>query len=213
MSAAKPRRLTRSESQQRTRALIVDAATRLFLRDGFRGATLEQIAEEAGFTRGAVYSNFDGKTAMGIAVIDELYAREQRQLEATLRGLEGAGADAIFDALSAWADETIGDPAWTRLEIEIAAQSAHDHTHRAATAARYARLREHCAELIAELFVGQLSADIPTVATAIVGLALGIGAQRAADPRIPGSTLSEILRAVESFSRWSRNDRLDLARP
>jgi AcrR family transcriptional regulator len=176
--------------------LIVDAATRLFLRHGFRVTSLEQIAEEAGFTRGAVYSNFDGKTAMGIAVIDELYAREERKLEATLRGLRGAGADAIFDALSAWADETIGDPAWTRLEIEIAASSAHDAAHLAATAARYARLREHCEELVAELFPEELTVAIPTVATAIVGLALGIGAQRAADPGIPGSTLTDILRAL-----------------
>jgi AcrR family transcriptional regulator len=196
VSATKPKRLTRGESQQRTRALIVDAATRLFLRDGFRVTSLELIAEEAGFTRGAVYSNFDGKTAMGIAVIDELYAREERKLEATLRGLESAGADALFDALSAWADETVGDPAWTRLEIEIAASSAHDDAHRAATAARYARLREHCAELVAELFAEELIVEIPTVATAIVGLALGIGAQRAADPNIPGSTLSEILRVL-----------------
>jgi AcrR family transcriptional regulator len=196
VSATKPKRLTRAESQQRTRALIVDAATRLFLRDGFRVTSLELIAEEAGFTRGAVYSNFDGKTAMGIAVIDELYAREERKLEATLRSLESAGADAMFDALSAWADETVGDPAWTRLEIEIAASSAHDDAHRAATAARYARLREHCAELVAELFAEELIVEIPTVATAIVGLALGIGAQRAADPNIPGSTLSEILRVL-----------------
>lgn len=196
MSATRPRRLTRAESQQRTRALIVDAATRLFLRDGFRVTSLEQIAEEAGFTRGAVYSNFDGKTTMGIAVIDELYAREQRKLETTLRTLEGAGADAMFDALAAWADETIGDPDWTRLEIEIAASSAHDDAHRAATAARYAQLRAHCAELVEEFFAGELTIPTESVATAIVGLALGIGAQRAADPSIPGSTLSEILRAL-----------------
>ena len=196
MSATKPKRLTRAESQQRTRALVVDAATRLFLRDGFRVTSLEQIAEEAGFTRGAVYSNFDGKTAMGIAVIDELYAREVGKLEATLRSLEDA--DAVFDALAAWADETIGDPAWTRLEIEIAASSAHDDAHRAATAARYARLRARCADLVDELFVGELTIPTESVATAIVGLALGIGAQRAADPSIPGSTVSEILRALLS---------------
>jgi AcrR family transcriptional regulator len=196
VSATQPKRLTRAESQQRTRALIVDAATRLFLLHGFRVTPLELIAEEAGFTRGAVYSNFDGKTAIGIAVIDELYAREERKLEATLRGLAGAGPDALFDALSAWADETIGDAAWTRLEIEIAASSAHDDAHRAATAARYARLREHCADLVAELFAEDLTVEISTIATAIVGLALGIGAQRAADPNIPGSTLSEILRVL-----------------
>ncbi len=58
-------RLTRTESQARTRALILDAATRLFLCDGFQVTSLEQIGGDAGFTRGAVYSNFPSKTAMG----------------------------------------------------------------------------------------------------------------------------------------------------
>ena len=61
-------RLTRAESQERTRRLLVEAATRLFLRDGFRATSLETIAEEAGFSRGAVYSNFASKTAIGVVV-------------------------------------------------------------------------------------------------------------------------------------------------
>ena len=167
---------------------------RLFLRDGFRVTSLEAVAEEAGFTRGAVYSNFASKTAMGIAVIDELYAREERRLEEALRG---SARDDWFGALSAWAEETIGDPAWMRLEIEIAASSAHDDAHRVATAARYARLRARAGAFAAELFDGDAPPLHPdTLATAIIGLVLGIGAQRAADPSVPGSTLTETLRAL-----------------
>src|SRR5580704_1912992 len=94
-------RLTRAQSQARTRALIVDAATRLFLRDGFQVTSLEQIGEDAGFTRGAVYSNFPSKTAMGIAVIDELYARKGRELRHSLE--ETDSLDEWFDVLAAWA--------------------------------------------------------------------------------------------------------------
>jgi AcrR family transcriptional regulator len=187
------RRLTRAESQERTRALIVQTATRLFLRDGFGATSLEQIAEEAGFTRGAVYSNFDGKTAMGIAVIDELYAREERRLEQIL---STAGRDELLDELAAWADETIGDPAWTRLEIEIAAASVNDPQHRAATARRYARLRARCSELLRDLLDDPDTIDVEMVATGLVGLALGIGAQRAADRTIPGTILTDTLRAT-----------------
>jgi AcrR family transcriptional regulator len=190
---AATRRLTRAESQERTRTLIVQAATRLFLRDGFGVTSLEQIAEEAGFTRGAVYSNYEGKTAIGIAVIDELYAREQRKLEQILCG---AHRDELLAAFSTWADETIGDPAWTRLEIEIAASSAHDPRHRAATAARYARLRERCAELLRDLLDDADTIDIDMLATGLVGLALGIGAQRAVDRTIRGTLLADALRAI-----------------
>ena len=149
MTATAPaKRLTRAESQERTRGLIVEAASRLFLSQGFRVTSLEQIAEEAGFTRGAVYSNFEGKTAMGIAAIDELYAREERRLEAVLDDALDQSPDGWFEAFATWADATIGDPAWMRLEIEVAASSASDDGHRAATAARYARLRSRAAEML-----------------------------------------------------------------
>jgi AcrR family transcriptional regulator len=189
-------RLTRAESQERTRRLIVEAAAELFLRDGFRTTSLERIAEEAGFTRGAVYSNFESKTAMGIAVIDELYAREERRLSETLAGLPADDRDAAFDALASWADSTIGDPAWMRLEIEVAASSAHDDAHRAATAERYARLREWAVETLERRFGEALPIDRDALAAAIVGLGLGLGAQRAADPSVPGAIFSDVLRAL-----------------
>lgn len=187
-------RLTRAQSQARTRALIVDAATRLFLRDGFQVTSLEQIGEEAGFTRGAVYSNFPSKTAMGIAVIDELYARKGRELE---DALDAAGdLDEWFDELAAWADATIGEPQWTRFEIELAAFSAHEETYRAATAARYAGIRTRWAELIASRLDKDFPIHAQALSTIILALGLGTGAQRAVDPNLPGSSWVELLRVL-----------------
>lgn len=187
-------RLTRAQSQARTRALIVDAATRLFLRDGFQVTSLEQIGEEAGFSRGAVYSNFPSKIAMGIAAIDELYENKARDLQDALDATRDH--DEWFDALAAWAEATIGEPRWTRFEIELAAFSAHDETYRAATAARYARMRERWAELIA----GRLGEDIPidtqALSAIVLALGLGTGAQRAVDPDLPGSGWVQLLRAL-----------------
>jgi AcrR family transcriptional regulator len=187
-------RLTRAESQARTRVLIVQAATRLFLIDGFQVTSLEQIGEQAGFTRGAVYSNFPSKTAIGIAVIDELYSREAQRLEAALNAAESA--DDWFDALAAWADITIGDPQWTRLEIELAASSAHDDHYRAATAARYQAMRARWADLFAERFDGAFPIDPETLGGIIVGLGLGTGVQRAFDSELSGSDWVELLRRL-----------------
>jgi AcrR family transcriptional regulator len=187
-------RLTRAESRERTRALIVDAATDLFLRDGFQVTSLEQIGEEAGFTRGAVYSNFPSKTAMGIAVIDELYQHEADRLEATLDATENL--DDWFDALAAWADSTIGEPQWTRFEIELAAFSAHEDVYRAATAARYAGMRERWAALFAARFADALPLNPDALGTIIIALGLGTGAQRSVDPDLPGSDWVELLRTL-----------------
>jgi AcrR family transcriptional regulator len=187
-------RLTRAESRERTRTLIVDAATDLFLRAGFQVTSLEQIGEDAGFTRGAVYSNFPSKTAIGIAVIDELYAREAERLEAALDATENL--DDWFDAFADWADSTIGEPQWTRLEIEIAAFSAHDDVYRAATAARYAGMRKRWAALFAARFAGAFPIDLDTLGAIMIALALGTGAQRAVAPELPGSDWVELLRTL-----------------
>jgi AcrR family transcriptional regulator len=187
-------RLTRAESQARTRALIVDAATRLFLRDGFQVTSLEQIGEDAGFTRGAVYSNFPSKTAMGIAVIDELYERMARDLRHSLE--ETDSLDEWFDVLAAWAEATIGEPQWTRFEIELAAFSAHDDTYKAATAARHARLRLGWAEVIASRLGEDFPIDPEALSTIILALGLGTGVQRAVDPDLPGSGWVELLRVL-----------------
>jgi AcrR family transcriptional regulator len=62
--------MTRAESKQQTRAAVLTAAREVFARDGFHGATLERVAEKAGFTKGAVYSAFDSKADLFLAVYE-----------------------------------------------------------------------------------------------------------------------------------------------
>ncbi|MET0831731.1 MAG: helix-turn-helix domain-containing protein, partial [Acidimicrobiia bacterium] len=62
-------RATRVERKAQTRSDLLTAARRVFLRSGFHGASVEEIAEEAGYTKGAVYSNFEDKAALYLAVL------------------------------------------------------------------------------------------------------------------------------------------------
>ena len=78
-------RLTHAESQARTRDRLIAAAARVFARRGFHGASVDEIADEAELTKGAVYSNFASKDELFLGVVEtclqppaELY----RQLEA-----------------------------------------------------------------------------------------------------------------------------------
>lgn len=76
-----PDPLSRRDRQQQTRAALIFAARMVFSEDGYHAASLERIAREAGFSKGAVYSNFDGKSALFLAVMDqnlELAAADQR---------------------------------------------------------------------------------------------------------------------------------------
>jgi AcrR family transcriptional regulator len=70
-SAPVAKRLTRAESKSRTRAELLRAANRLFLRDGFVATSLGAIAEEADLTKGAVYSNFESKEELFLAMLQQ----------------------------------------------------------------------------------------------------------------------------------------------
>jgi AcrR family transcriptional regulator len=65
------RRLSRAEAKARTRRLLLDAAARTFAAKGYAGASVEQIAEEAGFSIGALYSNFSGKEELFLALMTD----------------------------------------------------------------------------------------------------------------------------------------------
>ena len=65
-------KLTRERRRQQTRDVLIAAATEVFAKRGFEGASLEEIAETAGFTRGAIYKNFAGKEELFFAVTDFL---------------------------------------------------------------------------------------------------------------------------------------------
>jgi AcrR family transcriptional regulator len=87
-------RLSRSESAARTRARLLDAAEEVFAEHGFGRTSLEQIAERAGYTRGAVYANFASKDELFLAVLD-------RWLDGDITNSERINADdlPVRDAL------------------------------------------------------------------------------------------------------------------
>src|SRR5947199_7665231 len=75
---AKPRRArrTRAEKREETRRLLLDAAAEVFIRRGFQGASIEEITAQAGFTRGAFYSNFESKEQLFVELLqDRVYER------------------------------------------------------------------------------------------------------------------------------------------
>jgi AcrR family transcriptional regulator len=78
-----PTRLSRAESQAQTRAALIEAAGRVFVERGFAGSSVEAIATEAGFTRGAFYSNFNSKEELFAELLQQrvysLYAELARQ--------------------------------------------------------------------------------------------------------------------------------------
>jgi AcrR family transcriptional regulator len=133
-------RLTRPEQTERNRGLVLEAARRVFLERGYAGATLDAIADEAGFTKGVVYSQFAGKPDLMFALID---LRIRERAEANQRVAEElAGADGIMTLLRTNARREATDSDWMRLLMEFRLVAARDPELNA----RYAAVHEETIE-------------------------------------------------------------------
>ena len=110
-------RMTREESRQQTRERLLDAAAEVFNRLGYHGASLEAVAEAAGYTKGAVYSNFATKGELFAALLDRsTHERHAERVEAlTDLSLEQM-ADAVVDLLRRQARE---GATWDLLQVEF----------------------------------------------------------------------------------------------
>ncbi len=114
-----PERLTPARRRQMTRHALVEAAADAFARKGFYGASLEEIAEAAGFTRGAIYSNFGSKEELLYAVLE---LSMDRQIEAVSEAMEERNRGAIGDAVAAsraWSSAAPTGFNWAALSLEL----------------------------------------------------------------------------------------------
>ncbi|MGY1640992.1 TetR/AcrR family transcriptional regulator [Geodermatophilus sp. SYSU D00703] len=176
-------RLSRVEQVERNRGLVLDAARRVFLARGYSGATLDAIAEEAGFSKGVVYSQFAGKADLFLALLERRIT-ERAEQNARLAA-EHSGIDALRALLLANARRSREGADWARLLIEFRTAAARDPE----VNARYAALHARAVAFLAEAVDGALARDglapvYPPLTFAQLYFALDTGAvlERAADP-------------------------------
>jgi AcrR family transcriptional regulator len=186
-------RMTRAESQAQTRAQLVTTAKRLFFEDGYHPTSLEKVADDAGYSKGAVYSNFRNKDELCRAVLDEIRAE---RLGEVLEIIARPDTPSRIEALRAWADRVIGDPGWTSLEVEFAVHARRNEQLRADLAAGLDNILQM-------LSAGVESADNPDLkmpgreaATTMLALGAGLGLLRSIDPSIPVNGLIDTLRLI-----------------
>ena len=76
-----PRRLTRKEKQEHTRSCLMKSAARVFGRRGLESASIDEVAEDAGYTKGAFYANFKSKEELFLAMLDERFAQRLDEID------------------------------------------------------------------------------------------------------------------------------------
>jgi AcrR family transcriptional regulator len=144
------RRLTRKEQQADTRGRLLRSAAKVFARRGFQAASLDEIAADAGFTKGAVYANFESKEDLFLAMLDERFAERRAAMERTAATGEEP-EDQVRAGGGDFAEYLTADPEWQRLFLEMAAHAGRDERFRRALVARYRGLRE----VIADVYAGR----------------------------------------------------------
>src|SRR5215471_359751 len=103
------KRLSRAEQAARNRARVLAAARRVFLARGYHGASLEQIADEAGFSKGVVYSQFDSKADLFLALLE---ARIEDRAAENARLAESLGAGGLPKLVEHLARGDQATPGW-----------------------------------------------------------------------------------------------------
>ena len=98
--------LTPERRRQQTREHLLAAAAEVFAERGFHGASLDEVAAVAGFTKGAVYSNFKNKEDLFLALFKANYDREMDALRATLTDSEAPPEARISDFVGLIRDQT-----------------------------------------------------------------------------------------------------------
>jgi AcrR family transcriptional regulator len=179
-------RLTRSERAAVTRRELLAAAERRFYEHGYHATTLDEIADDAGYTKGAVYSTFHSKAGLFLALFDELIERRLDEV----RGLLNEH-DRPEDVVAALGQRPVADAnaRMLLLAIEFWVHAAREPRLLEEFSARHRRLRASMAELVPR------GSALEPERWAIVTLALsnGLALERLIDPDgVPGDLMAAV---------------------
>ncbi len=182
-----PKRLTRKEKQAETRERLLDAAERVFLRRGLQGSSVEEITAEAGFTRGAFYSNFNSKDELFVELLQARVYERYTELAKEAEAQPGRPRERLR-----WGAERLRDVqkdeagSWLfRLWLECLTQAARDEDFRKLAASFWSGNRALVAEQTKATFkeVGRKPPLPPDqIATAMIALDVGLAVQHLVDP-------------------------------
>jgi AcrR family transcriptional regulator len=194
--------LTPERRREQTRRYLLEAASRVFTERGFHGATLDEVAAAAGFTKGAVYSNFKSKDDLFLALLEYRTEQEMANLRAIIDASEVPPEARLSDFAALGRTDPTAAEDWTVLYAEFRLYALRNPPARE----RLAELDRAAARSIAEMIEegrrrqGLVVAE-PAEEMARIVLAMfhGVSQMRALDPDVADEEFFE--RAVAFATR------------
>ncbi len=176
------KRLTREESRAQTRERLLDAALESFVRDGIESTSIEEVAEAAGYSRGAFYSNFESKDQLLCAVLDREIERNNQEFDAIVAAIPPAD---IINKLREYYVSMGQDEENCTFWLGLQLHSLRNPAIRPHVAAIMRKKREHVIEQTRRVFqaIGkEPPGSVETVALGLISVAQGLELTQMLDP-------------------------------
>ena len=202
-------RLSREQKKAQTRARLLGAAEQVFAERGFFAASVEEIAERAGFSMGAVYSNFESKGDLFVALFDEHIAV---QMHDYLELFEAAGSldEQARRGADRWMAYLREHPDYYPLFLEFAAYAAREPHVREVFKERQRSFRSLFTAMV-ERGAKDLGIDAPPGAAEPLGILVGalgngLAIEKLADPDgVPDDLFGSLLAVIfQALAEWTR---------
>jgi AcrR family transcriptional regulator len=190
-------RQSRAQRQAQTREKLIEVAREMFLDVGYAACSLDKVAVAAGFSKGAVYSNFSGKEELCLAVLDTIH---EEQLEGIVDAFTAdVDLEGRIDAFMDWTREGLGEPRLTALEVEFAAVARQSPYVADELVKRHREISKALADLVRRV-TKEAGIDVPMgaeeAAVALLSLGIGLGAMRSLDPTIDVGVFGQTMRVL-----------------
>ena len=196
----------RSARKARTRARLLEAAASVYARRGFGGATLDEVAAEAGFTKGAVYSHFGSKENLLLALMEEHLASQIAE-QIGLFDRDRSTWERPLAGSTRWMERLEEDPSRFQLFVELWVYAQRDERLRERLGSGLQALRgmfERFAEAsAADAGVERPEDTVDEFATVVLAMSIGMPMLKLIDPdavpaELLGAVISVLVRALES---------------
>lgn len=182
MSAAT--RLTRAEKKAETRARLLRSATTVFAERGMERASIDDVAEHAGYTKGAFYASFTSKEGLFLALLDEHFADLLERLDRVLSGDDDL-VDQAREGAASFMSFIAADPDWERLFFDFSVYATRNEPFRRELVHRRRALREGIGTLL-QRRVDELGVEPPLpvadIAMMVFAMGDGVALQKLLDP-------------------------------
>jgi AcrR family transcriptional regulator len=192
-------RLTRKERQANTRKCLLESAAKVFCRRGLQQASIDEVADQAGYTKGAFYANFRNKEELFLAMLDQQFAARLEKVDRVLESGEGPEVQARQIGLRL--DETMEEEAeWQRLFFEFSAYAMRNEDFRQELVTRRRALTDRIAEQY-RTRADELGIDPPLSperwALMVFAMGNGVALQKLLEPeRTPHELYGEMMELV-----------------